>query len=159
MVIFGYLDEIEKQLTALKRFPEVARYLRNFSKSNLNSIETGKEIKNVIDGTHIFGLDQAPMTEPREKRVYEAHKNYIDVQFVAEGEELIEVTDLEGLAVTTPYTHDYELYSNAKKGSIIHMKPGMVAIFFPEDAHMPKIAVGKPERIVKTVVKYSVELI
>lgn len=165
MAIFGRIEDVEAQLGAFRELRLVLEYLKGLSSpekmSQLKQLEKGKVNKVLILGEDIFSVENRYMTKTREEGQYEAHKKYIDIQFVAEGEEKIEVTSLDGLHETSRFNEekDYAFYSNAKTGSIIHLKPGMVAIFFPEDAHMPGIRTHIPMNVIKCVVKYSVNLL
>ena len=57
-----------------------------------------------------------------------------------------------------PYNQEMDLvkYNDTNQSSIIRLKKGDIAIFYPEDAHMPCIRVGESVKIVKTVVKVRV---
>ena len=101
------------------------------------------------------------MTKKREDSSYESHRKYIDLQYLIQGEELIEVSPTHKLSITHNYNEekDYALYNNDIHGSSLYMKPGMIAIFFPEDGHMPGLIKTESSKIIKSVVKYSTDLI
>ena len=110
-----------------------------------------------IQGDDVFAMFQDTTTEPAEGRQYEAHREYIDVQFVVSGEEVIRVTKLSLLAESVPYDADRDIafYGNAP-GNDIHLRPGDFLVLFPEDAHLPKIPPGAPANVKKVVVKVRV---
>ena len=92
------------------------------------------------------------------KSIWEAHRKYIDVQYVASGVEKMGWSPIGELKVQTPYMNDEdaELYTGAGRGSVI-ATAGTFTIFFPEDGHMPGLAIDdKPSAVSKTVVKVRV---
>lgn len=89
---------------------------------------------------------------------FESHRKNIDVQFILEGEELIEVDNIQNLNVNFEYDKNMDLikYDDSSFSSVIKLKKGDIAIFFPDDAHMPGIKINESKKIIKTVVKVTV---
>ena len=110
-----------------------------------------------LDGRSVYAMYQSYDTEPDTGRSYEAHRRYIDVQYILEGTEVIRVTDREGLQVSDAYNQekDYELLADSP-GTDVVLQAGMFAILFPHDAHMPKLAAGPVAPVKKVVVKVAV---
>ena len=110
-----------------------------------------------IEGQDVYAMFQMYETAGEQDRFYEAHREYIDIQYVATGNECFRVTDVVGLRVSSPYTGDgdYELY-DLTPGIDLHIGPGQFVIFFPHDAHVPKLQSGEPALIHKVVVKVKV---
>ena len=110
-----------------------------------------------VDGKNVYAMCQVYETEGEQDRFYEAHREYIDIQMVVSGSELLRVSDVSGLKISTPYTHDgdFELY-DLVPGIDLHLGPGQFAVFFPHDAHVPKLQSGEPSLIQKVVVKVRV---
>ena len=77
---------------------------------------------------------------------------------VVEGEELMEVEDVSRLVVADPYNpeRDFIKYADTSVGSVLRMRTGDVAIFFPEDGHMPSLQWRGTGLVRKTVVKVPV---
>lgn len=93
------------------------------------------------------------------KATYEAHREYIDLQIVVSGKEMILDCDLDVCEVTKPYEPDY-LLGVAKDGAreqTLIMGEGDFAIFYPTDAHAPGLAAGESCTMVKLVAKIPVE--
>jgi biofilm protein TabA len=109
-----------------------------------------------IDGERIYALVQEYETQPLAAGFLEAHRNYLDVQFIVRGEEAIGYAPLAGQAVQTPYdaARDIAFYHGAC--TPCHLLPGMFAIFFPTDAHLPARTATTACRVRKVVVKVSV---
>lgn len=113
--------------------------------------------KEEIQGKDLFASFQETMTESVEGRQFEAHRQYIDVQFIVSGEEIIRVTNLSLLSETVPYDSDRDIAFYAQiPGNDVHLLPGDFLILFPEDAHLPKIPSDTPGQVQKVVVKVRV---
>lgn len=105
-----------------------------------------------------FALEQTYEPKARPDGFFESHRRYIDVQVIVEGEELMEVEDVSRLAIATPYNPDRDLlkYADTAVASVLRMRAGDVAVFFPEDGHMPSLRWRGPGLVRKTVVKVPV---
>lgn len=101
-------------------------------------------------------------TRFKESAALESHRKYIDIQTIITGEEKIEVSLKNGLAVKEIYdeTKDVELYNHSDALTQINMHPGIFVMFFSHDAHMPGLVLReKPELVKKVVVKVKKELL
>ena len=90
---------------------------------------------------------------------YEAHRQYIDIQYLVRGAEKICSLPLECLKETQPYSEkdDAALYQQKD----VHPQEmlignGYFAIFFPQDGHMPQLCAGEPVDVKKIVVKVKI---
>jgi len=112
-----------------------------------------------VDGDKLYYIVQHYTTKPREECKLEAHKKYIDVQFVASGQEIIYHTPLNGLKIETPYdaSKDVAFYKVPADLTAIHLRPGMFCILFPQDAHIPCCRVNSPSNVHKVVVKVKMD--
>lgn len=90
----------------------------------------------------------------------EAHRKYIDVMIMVDGEETIYVKPVEELSrITMEYddSMDALLACADSDATAVHMKPGCFCILFPQDAHMPGcIAAGKSMSIKKFIGKIRI---
>lgn len=92
----------------------------------------------------------------REEGIWEAHKAFIDVQYVAEGIETMLWAPLASSRIGT-YNPDKDfLPLEAAPSARLEVSAGQFAIFFPGDAHMPGLASGQPGNNFKVVVKVPV---
>ncbi len=128
----------------------------------LDSITSGAEEKKYeIQGDDIYAIIASYKT--KEPHKFEAHREYVDIQCLLEGQEIIESTALNGLTVDMPYDpeKDVEFYVKTDSRKIIsHLMPGIFIAFLPHDAHMPGVSVGdSPEIVKKVVVKIKAELL
>ncbi len=122
---------------------------------------SAEETKYEIQGDDIYAIIATYNTKGFHK--FEAHREYVDIQCLLEGQEVVESTTLNGLTVDTPYDpeKDVALYVNTDSHKTIsHLVPGIFIAFFPHDAHMPGVSVGdSPMFVKKVVVKIKAELL
>ncbi len=100
--------------------------------------------------------------EPKETGGWEAHRNYIDLQYMVSGDEDMMFVSLADAEEPTPYAPDTDvcLFGGAKGGRAIGMSftGGDFALFFPGDVHMPGLKNEKTAGINrKLVFKIPVE--
>lgn len=159
MAIFGNLEVLKKQIKDA-RFSTAFEYL---TKVLDETSEEYKRLKsydlNVFEKIDLdennFALEQTYFSKDREKCFFESHKKNIDVQFVLEGEEIIEIDNISNLNINFEYNENMDLikYDDSNFPSSLKLKNGDIAIFFPDDAHMPCIKVNEPSKVIKTVIK------
>lgn len=90
---------------------------------------------------------------------YEAHRQFIDIQYLIIGKEEIRSLPLEYLKETKGYNEidDVAFYKDKDiKPQNLLLGNGYFAIFFPQDGHMPQLCVDKPELVKKVVIKVRV---
>jgi YhcH/YjgK/YiaL family protein len=112
-----------------------------------------------IEGEDVFAFVQRHMTAPVETRQYEAHRRYIDIQYIVQGREIMHWAPLPMLThVTMPFDveKDAALFGLTPGGTPISVQAGHFAIFFPEDGHVPSCAWDEPAEVLKVVVKVRV---
>jgi len=133
-----------------QRIKEAFEYIRN---TDLKNIKPGKY---EIDGENIFALISEYKTKAESKGKLEAHRKYIDVQYVISGEELMGYAPLGIQQFLEPYKDENDIiFFNGEK-SFTKVSSGMFAIFFPEDVHMPGISTGKISDVKKLVIKVRI---
>ena len=106
-------------------------------------------------GNGLFYLVQSYETKPVSEGKFEAHRKFIDLQYIASGKERHDVAGIFSLTVRDDYNAEKDIifYNNGKCSNLI-LDAGFFAIYFPEDAHMPNLRIGEnPEAVTKIVVK------
>ncbi|MBI4027569.1 MAG: YhcH/YjgK/YiaL family protein [Verrucomicrobia bacterium] len=111
-----------------------------------------------LDGANVFALVQGYATTPAAGKKFESHRTYIDLQYVADGEELIQYAPIAALTVDTPYVakDDYLLYRDFAPATSLIFAPRHFALFYPNDGHKPCCCVTAPVKVRKVVVKIRV---
>lgn len=92
---------------------------------------------------------------------FESHRNYVDLQYTIEGVEGIDFCNFRKLEKDGEYdaAKDLQFYMAAPQETSLRIDEDTFCIFFPEDAHRPKVALAGPKRIKKLVVKIDIELL
>jgi YhcH/YjgK/YiaL family protein len=162
MALFGTLDVVKAQADK-EKFATAFLYLERLV--DKNSVEYKRLIECPLGGSEKieldednFALEQLYDAKDRKECFFESHRKYIDIQLILDGEEIIEVSNTNLLAVALTYNEelDFIKYRDKKECSSIVLKAGDVAIFYPQDAHMPCIKVKESVKVIKAVVKVGV---
>ncbi len=125
------------------------------SGTDFSKIEVGKY---EIDGANLFALVQAYDSIPKEQGKWECHKNYIDIQYIVEGVEQIGFQNVDVMKVTTEYNPEKDIAFLSGEGDFVTLPKDSYGVFFPQDAHMPKVAPGnKPGHVKKVVIKIKID--
>lgn len=109
-----------------------------------------------IAGSTVFALVQSYESKPIENGKWEAHKKYIDIQYVFSGIEKMGYAVVNKLKVTQEYNEAQDCHLFEGEGSFITASANSFLIFYPDDAHMPCIAKDTPIQVKKVVVKVPV---
>jgi biofilm protein TabA len=114
--------------------------------------------RHAIQGDDVFALVSSYETGPSTEKRFEAHIRHIDLQYVADGHERILHTPVDALAVETPYDEgtDVAFFAEPPFASSLLMRPGDLAVFFPDDAHKPGCMAGGRHAVRKVVVKVRI---
>ncbi|KAA6336556.1 Toxin-antitoxin biofilm protein TabA [termite gut metagenome] len=134
-MIIDTLDNLEKYVSLNPLFAEAAKFVKTH---DLNLLEPGKiELKGkdlIVNITKI-----TPKTNGEAK--LETHNEYIDIQIPLSGVEIMGYTAKKDcIQATAPYNKEKDItFFDGLADSYIAVKPGMFAIFFPQDGHAPGI--------------------
>ncbi len=114
-----------------------------------------------IDGDRVYAMVSRYQPKPLTAVSWEAHRQYIDVQYLALGAERMGYASLrDDSAAIGPYDpqKDFVLYD--VRGDYFEVCQGSFAIFAPQDIHAPCLAVEtpvQPSEVCKVVVKCRVQ--
>lgn len=110
-------------------------------------------------GDDMFALIQAYDTLPREQARFESHEEHIDLQYTLAGEEAIDWHPRAGLQPDGAFGSDVQFWHPPATpyATLIHA-PRRFSIFFPGDAHRPKVRAHEPS-VRKLVIKIRVGLV
>jgi biofilm protein TabA len=134
----------------------LADAFRFLGRSDLGELETGRH---EISGSDMYALVQRGESRPVDGAEFEAHRLYLDIQYLISGEEQIGVAPQQGLTVSKPYDvpNDIEFYLNPAQFRKITMHPGRFVVFYPQHAHLPNLYPNRPGPLHKVVVKVSLK--
>lgn len=109
-----------------------------------------------IDGDNCFALVQTYTSKPLAEVKFEAHRKYIDIQFVVAGRETMLWSPLRSLPVVTQsYVEERDVifFAMPERPVPVHVRAGDFTVFFPEDGHAPCLQLDGPEKVFKVVIK------
>ena len=110
-----------------------------------------------LDGDSVFAMVSEYDSVPVESMDWEGHRDYIDVQFLAQGKECIGWMPLRDASVKSEYdaANDFQTFLDAP-GTFLRMAKSDFAVFFPEDIHKPKCICDGSSHNIKIVVKIHI---
>lgn len=109
-----------------------------------------------VDGEDLFFFVQSYESKPANDTP-EAHRKYIDIQYVISGEEKMGVGPLEEMTEEVEARPDGDIWFYHGPLDEITLANGRFAVLWPGDAHAPGIALGQPAPCRKCVIKVKVE--
>ena len=104
------------------------------------------------DGNRFFvavGTTKAP-------DVAEAHRKYLDIQYIVKGKEVVGWADLNDCRIVGEFSEEKDIGKYEGDFEFININEGICYVAFPEDAHMPGRHLDVPNDFVKVVVKLKV---
>ena len=114
------------------------------------------DFANVEDGRHeltdyMYANIQTYQT--KEDALFEAHRDYIDIQYVISGEEKIGITDYSSCFEAIAYDKEKDIEFLHGEGEFYPLRAGEYIILYPQDAHKPSISLNNQSTVRKVVVK------
>jgi YhcH/YjgK/YiaL family protein len=141
------LDQVDQLSRYVVLHPRLARVLDFVRSRPLAELSDGRH---PVAGDEVYAMVSHGDLKPRADAQLEAHRRYIDVQFVLDGNEEMGWRDRAGCRnVTSPYhaARDIEFMSDEPLAWIRVPREGFV-IFFPEDAHAPMVGCGRSHKLI-----------
>lgn len=150
-MLVAKLDQIAQQAAVSSRLRKGLDFLRNLDPQTLEpgTVE--------IDGREVYAMIQSYTSRPvTDDARFEAHRKYLDIQYLASGTEAMGWAPLDQLAVNVPYDDERDRALGTvpvKTRTLVLFGAGDAILLYPSDAHSPGLAAGEPEPVVKVVVK------
>ena len=131
-MVVDRLENLEKYASLNPLFAQAIEFLQSH---DLNAMEVGK--------TELKAKEQAKL---------ETHNEFIDIQIPLSGAEVMGYTaGKDCVPADAPYNAEKDItFFEGLAETYITVKPGMFAIFFPQDGHAPGIS---PDGVKKVIVK------
>jgi YhcH/YjgK/YiaL family protein len=109
-------------------------------------------------GDDIYVTVSEAETKPPEQVKFEAHRRYIDIQFVVRGQEAMGVAPAAVLTTVEPYdpARDIEFFAVPATSETVAVRAGEFVVFTPDTGHRPSLHLEGPHVSRKVVVKVSV---
>ncbi len=146
------IKNIETYKNLNDRLYSALEYLRD---NDFTKIEPGTY---TIDGDDIYAMVKEYDTAWPDYNCWEAHENYIDVQYMVSGEEHFGVVNVDELQPVQAYdeANDCSMYFGDKPSEFVTLKKDDLIVVWPQDAHMPQRAKEKISAVKKVVIKVRI---
>ena len=92
----------------------------------------------------------------KEPDVAEAHRKYLDIQYIVKGKETVGWADLADCKPEGEFNEDKDIGMYSGPFEYLTVNEGICYVVFPEDVHMPGRHLDVPSDFVKVVVKLKV---
>jgi YhcH/YjgK/YiaL family protein len=150
---------IDRKAFVISYFKNRERWDKAFAFLKNNDLSKLEVKRHDLDGDNLFVNVSEYVTKNEEDAKFEAHKKYIDLQYVVSGNELIAVAPLN---TQTSVLQEYDPARDVmflSMSKIINYKaaPDRFFLFFPNDAHRPNVKDGTNSPVKKVVVKIKVD--
>lgn len=132
--------------------PRLARAFRFLAETDFSGLPDGQW---ELDGQDVY----ASLSTYETRLVNdtpEAHRKYIDVQFLLSGSEKVGVAPLSAMEEEVSGDEQGDIWFYRGPTEPLTLGGGRVLVLWPQDAHAPCVAAGAPETVRKCVVKVRV---
>ena len=145
-MVVDTLNNLEKYVSLNPLFPKAIEFLKS---TDLNALEVGKI---ELQGSDLVVNIAQTSPKTREQAKLETHDVFIDIQIPLSGTEVMGYTaDKDCLPADASYNAEKDItFFEGLAEAYVPVKPGMFAIFFPQDGHAPGIT---PDGVKKVIVK------
>jgi len=129
----------DKLTNALQYFSLDEKIQKGFEFLMSADLDNMADVRYLIDGKEIYANFISSTTKPITEQKWEAHRKYIDIQYVIEGVERIGFGTLDNFNhIITPYDSEEDvIFLEGCPYNYINLSKGDFAIFFPYDVHAP----------------------
>jgi biofilm protein TabA len=137
----------------------LVRGLEYLAKTDFSTMEAGRH---EIDGTAFFALVQEYRTASKAQKTPEAHRKYVDIQYVHQGSEILGYApDGPANEVSQDRLQEKDVlnFKNVQNEVDLILTEGMYAILFPQDIHRPGCNYGQGGMVKKVVLKIRIDLL
>lgn len=122
----------------------------------LDMTQIGEGIQKVNEDFYYFV--QEYQTKAPQDCMLKSHRKYIDILWIIEGEEAIDVVDISRLQIEQKYSekNDTIFWKQIPQKMRVVLKAGSYVVLYPKDAHMGCIAVDGQTKVKKIVGKIRI---
>jgi biofilm protein TabA len=152
-MIVTHLNELSAQSAQLPGLQQAIHFIQQSAGQDL------PDGRVEIDGKNVYALIQSYNSKlETENPRFEAHRKYVDVQYIVSGKELIGWAPLAALSEATPYNDEKDVLHgrvSADALTLTRLSAGQATLLYPSDAHAPGLADGESTSVKKIVVKIA----
>jgi len=150
---------INKRSFAVSYYKNKERWDRAFiflRSSDLSKLEVKRYD---IDGDNLYATISEYITKNEEDAKFEAHRKYIDIQYLISGTELMGVSPIsQKKDILEPYDTAKDIeFMTVTNSNNYKATPDRFFIFFPSDLHRPGVKADENSKVRKVVIKVKVD--
>lgn len=149
-MITGRIDDFEKYVAINPDFKEAFEFMHRCLCEDNPRIDT-----ECVKGS-VSKKETSSAYENEEILKLEAHKKYIDIHFIIDGEERFGYAHIDRLSLIQEYNEEKDFMLLKGKADILLLKKGDFIITFPEDAHAPSLKSEGYDTVKRTVIKIQI---
>jgi YhcH/YjgK/YiaL family protein len=130
--------------------PHFAKAFEFLRRNDLTNLPEGRH---EVDGDNVYAVVAKGVGRKPEEAMIETHDRYIDIQYVVSGTDTMgwkPRRDLGPAADASEPAKDVAFYKDTPT-VWSKVTPGMLAIYFPEDAHLPMISDSDLHKVIMKV--------
>lgn len=116
----------------------------------VNSLTSYEPKTYPLSGGNRFFVTLGPTKEPD---LAEAHRNYLDIQYIVKGKEVMGWADLADCTLEGEFNAEKDVGKYSGNFEYLTVREGICYVAYPEDAHMPGRHLDVPNDFVKVVIK------
>jgi biofilm protein TabA len=152
-------SSINKRDLAIAYFKNKDRWEKAFMFFKDNDLESLDLKRYDIDGDSLFAIVSEYRTKDPDTAEFEAHRKYIDIQYVISGKEIINIAPISTVKkILSPYNAEKDIEFVTVEKETDHLAtPDKFFIFFPGDAHRPGIKDEANSNVRKIVLKVWID--
>lgn len=137
------------------------KYIESFSEDIIKGFEfiLKTDFNDVADGKHIISENifvNIQTYETKSDADFEAHREYVDIQYIISGEEKIGVVKYADCNPLVPYNKKLDIEFLSGNGEFYPLEQSQFMLLYPEDAHKPSISINSSKTVRKAVVKVKI---
>jgi YhcH/YjgK/YiaL family protein len=146
------IDRITNAHLYVDLSPRIKHAFNYIQLTDLMTLDAGRY---ELEGQSLYVIVQEYNSKPKDQGRWEAHRRYVDLQYIIRGTEQIGYAHLGRLS-PGEYDAAKDFLPLSGQGDFLTLHAGDFMLLMPEDAHMPGVAVVGPGPVKKAVVKIGI---
>jgi biofilm protein TabA len=147
------LDHLQNATTYSPLHPLFNRAFSFLKETDFTKLPEGRH---EIDGDNLIAIHQSYPTKPEDQGKWEAHRKYIDIQYLLAGRERLGIAPIHTMTVAEDYNPETDLTFFTGTGQFLPLETNHFAIFYPHDVHMPSLRLLSVSQVTKCVMKVRI---
>ena len=132
-----------------KDFKKVFEVLRKIAEGEVTE-------RVVLEEGSVWVSAPAEAVIPEGVRMFEAHRDFIDIHFILSGSEVFGYSNVDSLKITKEYDKDADYLLLDGDKNLLALHAGDFCITYPQDAHIPAFCKIGEKKLLRVVAKVRV---